>query len=297
MALRALHDGLPGAEQPALVAALNQTAPDDGSAWESLFIAVDGAGGPEPVLIGALWVQRLPGNTAVVWPPAPDCPALAELADAAAAWCDQHAVALAQINVAHDDAYPAETLADSGFPLLADLRYLTLDVPPAPGATDATQTSPSLNVRFHPHAADDPARLAAVIQATYVDTLDCPAIEGLRSMPEVLAGYAAQGAYRPELWYVVERAGRDAGVLILAEHAQAGNCELVYMGVVPTARGAGLGRQILARALSDARHLGSQRLVLAVDAANAPARALYDAAGFSEWDRRLAYARCRTAAS
>ncbi len=112
-------------------------------------------------------------------------------------------------------------------------------------------------------------------------------------MPEVLDGYRAQGRHLPEHWYSVQFRGNDVGVLILADHPTAGNCELVYMGVVPPARGSGLGERIVRRALAAAVEIGAQRLVLAVDAANGPALELYRRAGFVEWDRRTVYAHCQ----
>jgi ribosomal protein S18 acetylase RimI-like enzyme len=113
----------------------------------------------------------------------------------------------------------------------------------------------------------------------------------VRSVADVLAGYREQGVYRPEHWYLVAEEGYNLGVLLLAEHPSVGNWELVYMGVVPAARGRGLGEIIARFAIEAARRGEAQRLVLAVDAANAPAMAMYRRAGFLEWDRRTVYAR------
>jgi ribosomal-protein-alanine N-acetyltransferase len=65
------------------------------------------------------------------------------------------------------------------------------------------------------------------------------------------------------------------------------------MGVVPEARGRGLGRRIVDFALAQAARAGTERLVLAVDAANGPALGVYRGAGFVEWERRTVYARMR----
>jgi ribosomal protein S18 acetylase RimI-like enzyme len=63
------------------------------------------------------------------------------------------------------------------------------------------------------------------------------------------------------------------------------------MGVVPEARGQGLGISIVRHAQYLARAAGRERLVLAVDAANEPAIAVYAAAGFVCWDRRSVFLR------
>jgi ribosomal protein S18 acetylase RimI-like enzyme len=62
------------------------------------------------------------------------------------------------------------------------------------------------------------------------------------------------------------------------------------MGVHPVYRGAGLGRSLLEATLAEARARGFERIELEVYASNAPARRLYDRAGFEvEGVRR----RCR----
>jgi ribosomal protein S18 acetylase RimI-like enzyme len=110
-------------------------------------------------------------------------------------------------------------------------------------------------------------------------------------MTDVLDGYRAQGRHSPSDWYFVRKDGDDVGALILADHPDYGNFEVVYMGVVPEARGRGFGEQMMRFALQAAAQHGAKRLVLAVDADNAPALASYRRAGFSQWDRRIVYAR------
>jgi ribosomal protein S18 acetylase RimI-like enzyme len=75
----------------------------------------------------------------------------------------------------------------------------------------------------------------------------------------------------------------------LADHPQEENWELVYMGLVPSARGNGWGREVVRHAQWLTRQAGRPRLVLAVDAANHPAVAMYTCAGFRAWGRRRVY--------
>ena len=69
----------------------------------------------------------------------------------------------------------------------------------------------------------------------------------------------------------------------------ADEAEILTVSVVPEARRAGLGRALVAACEEGARRSGAARIYLEVAAANAPARALYDAAGYGEVGRRKGY--------
>lgn len=61
---------------------------------------------------------------------------------------------------------------------------------------------------------------------------------------------------------------------------------IISMYVAPEARGRGLGRMLLDTAIARAREIsGVEQLLLAVNAANTPARNLYLAAGFESYGR------------
>ena len=75
--------------------------------------------------------------------------------------------------------------------------------------------------------------------------------------------------------------GVDVGCLLIADWPQNDQWELIYMGVVPEARGRGYGVAVVRQAQWLAGCAGRQRLVLAVDTANEPAMRVYAAAGFS----------------
>ncbi|MBX3433314.1 MAG: GNAT family N-acetyltransferase [Pirellulales bacterium] len=281
-ALRVLYDSLPLVERDGLVETLRGAA---AAQLEGLLVAYEG-----PQLVGAVWVQPQAGNGAVVWGPGEGDPHAAALLAAAAHFVDRRGFALAQTLRSLGDARLARLLPPAGFPLLAELAYLF--APAIEGAEPVSSDASPLT--FHGGAGRDPERLAALLQRTYEGSLDCPALDGARSVGDALASYAAQGTPDPEHWFRVTRAGVDAGVLLLAAHPESGNWELVYMGVVPEFRGVGLGEQIVRHALSCAARGGAERVVLAVDAANAPALRMYGACGFREWERRRVYARLAT---
>lgn len=79
-----------------------------------------------------------------------------------------------------------------------------------------------------------------------------------------------------------------AGGMILARVA-ADEAEVLTLAVEPAAQGRGVGRALLEQAMDTARQLGAGAIFLEVGARNAPARALYAAAGFVMVGRRCGY--------
>jgi [ribosomal protein S18]-alanine N-acetyltransferase len=92
------------------------------------------------------------------------------------------------------------------------------------------------------------------------------------------AGYSAR---------VGEREGRIIayGVLMRAP----GEAQLLNLSVVPDARRSGLGSELLAQFLADAKVLGAEQVFLEVRESNEPAIALYVRAGFQSVARRESY--------
>ncbi len=92
------------------------------------------------------------------------------------------------------------------------------------------------------------------------------------------AGYAAQ---------VAERGGRVVafGVMMLAP----GEAQILNVSVVPDARRAGLGRELVLRFVDDAARMGAGQVFLEVRVSNTPAIALYEGAGFVRIARRAGY--------
>lgn len=250
---------------------------------EGLFVAL-----AAKELCGAAWGQRQPGNTAVLWPPrlvdGHDREVERRLAESVASALDAAGICMTQV-LLHDRAEPpAATFRSAGFEFLADLLYLSWEsAAVAEPADDALE--------FETFCAAELDRLTSLIEKTYEATQDCAALGGKRSMEDVLAGYQATGVYHPENWVIVREAGRDIGVLLLADHPAARHWELLYMGVVPAARGRKLGHSIARHAQRMARAAGAERIVLAVDAENIPAIKMYNETGFTAWDRRTVFVR------
>lgn len=287
----------PQGQPEALRLVLGPLASDDLERQREL-LGAGGAGGERSLpglfgayraglLVGAVFSQLQPGKTALVWPPRiaqgePAQTASKLLSAACDRLADQH-VCLAQVLLEADASSDVPMLRNQGFSRLADLLYLV-------SPEDQFPTSrPSGPLAFESYRPANRDRLARVVEATYCQTLDCPRLGGVRHLEDVLAGYRATGVFDAQRWLIVRHQDRDVGCLLLADHPEHGNWELVYMGLVVSARGRGWGVQMARQAQWRTRRAGRPRLVLAVDAANQPAIKTYAAVGFHPWDRRTAY--------
>jgi [ribosomal protein S18]-alanine N-acetyltransferase len=85
------------------------------------------------------------------------------------------------------------------------------------------------------------------------------------------------------------RSGQITGFIGL--QAAGPEAEIMTLGVVPAARGQGLGRALLGAAIARASEAGSTALLLEVRADNNPARQLYSTFGFERIAVRRGYYR------
>jgi GNAT superfamily N-acetyltransferase len=251
---------------------------------EPLYIAKRGGS-----LRGAAWAQRLSGNIAQFWPPQFDAgydqQAAFRLADSVMQDLDQTSVEMTQAFLSSPDVETIAALQNAQFRHLADLLYMA-----CPSERFPLAAPDPCELNYVPYHGGQRSRLIHLIEKTYEGTLDCTALNGARDVDHIINGYQATGVYRPENWLFV-RSDHDVGVLLLADHPNARHWELMYMGLVPEARGRGWGRQITRYAQWLARGANVERIVVAVDVANAPAVAMYQSAGFEMWDKRAVYVR------
>jgi mycothiol synthase len=251
---------------------------------EPLFIALGAA-----EIRGAAWGQRQSGNIVVFWPPqlvAGEDPKTAYgLAEAVVAAVDETTAEMMQVFLSAPSAETVKVLQHVGFCHLADLLYLTAESSRFPLA------GPDSELEFVPYDGTQRGRLMELVERTYEGTLDCRDLEGVRDLNNVIKGYQGTGLYRPENWLFVRSGGEDVGVLLLADHPGGRHWELMYTALIPEARGRGWGRQIARYAQWLARGANVERIVVAVDAANFPAVAMYRDSGFESWDERAVYVR------
>jgi len=122
----------------------------------------------------------------------------------------------------------------------------------------------------------------SLVEATFVGTLDCPDLDGLRSPSDVVSGFLESKAWDASLpWWVLCAEDKPIGCALVNSHPQA-IFELAYVGLDPAWRGRGLGRALVNFATNSCRRLGGSCLTTAVDTKNWPACMIYDSLGFSE---------------
>ncbi len=261
---------------------ISSASPTAAGARDGLFGAYRGG-----KLVGSIFSQIQPGKYAQVWLPRLDRneapPTAVGLLQAVVEWLDQCPVRMAQILLEAVTAEEEKTLCQGGFDYLTDLLYL---VCPEDDFPRAHLPSP---LQFEVYNSQNHNRLAQVVDATYQDTLDCPILNHVRQLDDVLEGYRATGEFSSDRWLIVRHENRDVGCLLLTDHPKYENMELVYMGVIPADRGRHWGADIARRAQWIARQAGRSRLVLAVNACNRPAIDMYASVGFRTWDRRRVY--------
>ncbi len=238
-------------------------------------------------VVGAVRVHLLAGRMAMLAPPrllaGEPRETAVELLHAAQDRCRQAACRVIHALVSSPDGPDAELLNLGGWREVAKLLLLMSLSSCAP------QRPPALACELNDVGQAGIERLAAVMQRTYKGSLDCPETEGMRSVDDILTGYRSAGGFAPERWLVATHAGRDLGCLVLTDVSDESQWELTYLGVVPEVRGQGLGVQLVRHAQWMTRAAGRARLVVAVDAKNFPALAVYAACEFIEWSRQCVY--------
>jgi ribosomal protein S18 acetylase RimI-like enzyme len=243
-------------------------------------------------VLGAIYWHPEPNQTALVW--MPRCVPGLESEEV-------EAVSLALLNAVTEQAVQAGLdlvqaalgehqflqdqviLEEAEYEYLADLIYLACTPEAMPGE------QPDSQLEFEPYEETEYERLTRLVEATYEETFDCPALNGVQAIDTVLEGYRNVGRFLPQHWRFIRHAGQDVGCLLLAEYPDQSLFELVYMGLIPEARGKGWGHDIARFAQWITRSANGLHLVVAVDAANTPAIRGYEKAGYTSWDRRVVY--------
>jgi len=236
--------------------------------------------------IAAATVMVSPGRTGLLvhspfWLCQTRKSALSQAVEVATRHAVDAGVAFVQSLLSPQDNQTRQLLERAGYVRLTELIYMRTDLrDPVP------MSPPNLEWR---HVGDlPPSVLEATIAATYEGSLDCPALAGLRSPQDVVAGHRASGVYTPQAWWVVFCDGQPAGCVLVNDILSANRADVVYLGVAKGFRRRGIGKAILDRACTQARQSGRASLTLAVDATNAPAVKLYERYGFEPTQRRLA---------
>jgi ribosomal protein S18 acetylase RimI-like enzyme len=245
---------------------------------------------PSPTeLLGAMVCQPVPGASGLVWPPqAVPGSGQREIEDQllryAIGWLRQRGSKLGQTLLREEEIPLANSLERHGFVHITSLWYMRheLYVLPAKAAAASELT-------YQTYCRCDQALFHRTLQRSYEQTHDCPEVNGVRNLEEVLEGHQAQGIHNPEHWWLALQANEPVGVLLVAEISESQGWDLSYVGVIPEARGRGIGRELTRKAMQEARAAGATQITLAVDTRNRPAWSLYFDLGFESFDRREVY--------
>lgn len=236
--------------------------------------------------LASVLVAPSPGRTATLFITSPrsesEVPHVAALVDHACRHGEELDVTLMQALVEPERPLDLAAFERGGLRRIATLRSLErprprrgeIEVPPLPSGFELESWRDGLE-----------SETVEALERSYIDTLDCPGLTGLRRGPDILAGHRGSGRFDPSLWTLVRartgpRAGRIVAVCLMNPQPSAGSVELVYLGVDPDARGRGLGTALVARALDAVMRRAERRISLAVDDGNAPALAIYRRFGF-----------------
>jgi ribosomal protein S18 acetylase RimI-like enzyme len=229
---------------------------------------------------GAMTLARNAGAAGQVWPPQvrdgyPRAPIEDALVAAAVGRLCAGGVRVIQALFDDDDLPFADGLLRGGFRAVSQLCIL---------ARSLRQVGdlPHAALHFEPLDEAGAELFQQTLARTYQDTLDFPELNGVRSVSEIMAGHRRQGVYHPDLWFLVREGDEPVGALLLMEMSDWDEWELSYVGVVPEARGRGIGETLVGEAIRCAATQGARQLTVAVDARNTPALSLYDKMGFKE---------------
>ena len=173
---------------------------------------------------------------------------------------------------------PPQALGMAGFSPLARLDYLDRATASPVGPVNLQKSSSVLNWSTYSLSAH--REFAETVSATYEESRDCPGLTGVREIDEVIEGHRAAARFDPAWWLLLRGSDKPLGCLLMGEVPLRNAAEIIYMGLCPEARGRGLGRFLLTRALELARGGRLRSLALAVDSSNEPALRVYTKFGF-----------------
>jgi len=191
-------------------------------------------------------------------------------------WACQEGNRLLQVIVEPQDAARQGLCRAAGFRLLTDLKYMIHDGKIKPPNVPAIKYDWLDYDKLHHEL------FKKIITETYQGSCDCPELENLRDIEDVISSHRAAGKFDAKLWKLLLFQGKPAGVLLLIPLPDQQVMELTYMGLCPEARGKRLGEVLIAEALTCTNQYQRQFLTLAVDQRNHFACRLYQNFGFVE---------------
>lgn len=250
---------------------------------EGILVARDKLG-----ICGALVSALLPGAGGLLWPPCVrDGPerewAEDQLVATACRWLRGRGARLGEALLSWREKALAPALSRNGFTRITHLEYWRHGLQPG----RAFEAGHDMHCLTFDRA--DPGLFRDTLLRTYEGSLDCPELNGVRTMEEIIAGHMGQGKFDPEKWWLIQSGDIALGVVLVTEVADLNIWDLSYLGVAPEWRSRGWGRALAQLAIQAARTAGVSGLMVAVDARNQPAMKLYKNLGFERHEQRDVY--------
>jgi RimJ/RimL family protein N-acetyltransferase len=230
-----------------------------------------------------------PGHTALLLTPG-KLPASVDIGPLIESVC-QHAISkgvhLVQALADPSDPATAKPFLEGHFRKIADLLYLQA-TPPRNAAPP--QLPPGFTLQTYTPQTHD--HFSQAIAESYRDSLDCPALNGMRTIADVIAGHRSSGEFDPATWFLLTEGTTPAAVLLLNRVPRSDMAELVYLGLSPMARGRGIGNLLVRHALAAVcNQMRLAKITLAVDSRNIPALKLYYRHGMQQIGTKTAMLR------
>jgi ribosomal protein S18 acetylase RimI-like enzyme len=229
-------------------------------------------------IAGVQVCTQLAGSACLFWLPAADADCADALVEAGLQWARSAGCKFAQALASDDELSIAEPLLGHGFRAVTQLHQLRHDLGHLP------DQAPPVS-RFETYRPSLLAPFAATLERTYEGTLDCPELNGKRTIDEILAGHRGQGRFNADFWWLAYDGATPIGVVLLVGMPDELTWELAYLGIVPECRRRGLGRTLTVHAMQTLRSTGGTAMLVAVDGRNEPALRLYQSLGFRETER------------
>jgi ribosomal protein S18 acetylase RimI-like enzyme len=269
-------------ERDARVARALALAAEGDIETEGIVVARTAAG-----LQGAFVTLLLAGASGLVWPPGVrPGPGRQNMEDdlirAGCAALHRRGAKLAHASLATEEIQLAAPLQRNAFTYITQLHYLRHALENLIEPTEERLT-------FVSYAVAAPQLFQQTLLRTYEDTQDCPELNDVRTIEEIIQGHAAQGIFDPSRWWLALEGDGPVGVLLLTQPPDMPGWDLSYLGVVPEKRGRGFGRALTQKALREAQLAGVGQLTLAVDVRNYVAAKMYADLGFELTGTREIY--------
>jgi GNAT superfamily N-acetyltransferase len=247
----------------------------------------------EGILVGAMYAQRQPDGSVLLWVPAmaPGF-SLEPMVEPLVQFCHSQRAFAAVALADRDQPFDEKTFCSAGqFRFLSELLHLATDISLTSLPHEETQEPYRLQFVSLPNDSEETAaRMVRLMNETYRHTLDFPELMELAPVERVLQGYKSNALFRPEWWFFIQKEGNDVGVLLLTEISP-DQMELTYMGLIESARRQGFSRDIVRFAKDVACRWKRRMLLTSVDEKNVPACQVYLSQGFKAWDRKKVYGR------